>query len=105
MNFNLLTQAAQIIPYLGIIIAFFTPARCFALIELVQATMAFVSALNNADPTDDYIAARNFLRESKEFSQTVLGNDPEINRIIDEKLIPFILGFIYAPGADDAEVA
>lgn len=98
MNWNLLQLGAQLIPVLGPIIAFFTPKRCMALFAAVQATINYVDALNTETPDDDYAAAHGFLLANKALLVSVLGDDPEINKLIEERLIPFILQFIYSPG-------
>lgn len=96
--FNLLQLGAGLIPVLGPIIAFFTPKRCMALFAAIQACVAYVDALNNDNPDDDYVNALVFMNANHDLLKTVLGDDPELNKLIEERVIPFILQFVYSPG-------
>lgn len=98
MNWNLLQLGASLIPCIWQIVAFFTPKRCEALFAAIQATMKCVEALNNDDPADDYAAAQGFLNANNGLIMSVAGEDPEMKKIIEERLIPFLLQFVYSPG-------
>lgn len=84
-----------------VVISFFTPERCKAVITAVLATIDFISQQHAEKSADEqYALALAFATAQYDLLDSVAGLDETVDKTAKETLLPFILGFIYGTGGD-----